>query len=421
MNLRASCERWHRRLVDHGPVTPLEKVGFGPLLALSLLYGSLLWLRERFFLGGLARRYRAPVPVVSVGNLTVGGTGKTPVTDLLVKRLLALGVTPAVVSRGYGRHVKAPVEVVSHGAGTLLSPRQAGDEPYLLACRNPQAIVVVAARRADGVERALQLGAEVVVLDDGFQHLAVVRDLDLVLLDAQSPLGNGLPLPAGIMREFPAALQRASAVMLTRCTELPQATSLHGKPLLASEHRIAGQGWSLEGGTLSFADMQGMSIAAFCGIAHPDSFFDALSSRGVEIAQRLAFPDHSAYGETEIARLRELASGVELLVTTEKDAVKLLDVELPCPCVALPLEVHVTQGVETLDRLLQQYLHFKDEQAMTLSKELLDILACPACKGEVDYRQAEQQIICPACKLAYPVRDEIPVMLIDEATPLDQA
>jgi len=419
MSLRSECETWHRQLVDKGPQTLLESVAFYFLVLLSLFYGSLLWLRERLYLNNILRRYRAPVPVVSVGNLSVGGTGKTPVADLLVKRLLASGVTPAIVSRGYGRQVHAEVEVVSTGAGALLTPRRAGDEPYLLARRNPRAIVVVSARRADGIERAVNLGAEVVVLDDGFQHLQVARDLDLVLLDSEAPLGNGFPLPAGILREFPSALQRAGVLMLTRCASPPQVDALRGRPLISSEHCLAEEGWDLQGETWSLAVISGKKVAAFCGIATPAQFFDGLESRGVTLGRRLVFPDHSDYDQTAINRLIELATGMDLLITTEKDAVKLLDKELPCPCVAVPLEVRLHRGEERLNSFLQQCLQFKDEHTMTLSKELLDILACPACKGDVTYQCDDAKIVCPTCNLAYPVRDEIPVMLIDEAEKLE--
>jgi len=419
MSIRSGCEAWHRRLVQKGPARPWERGVFYLLSVLSLFYGGLLWVRERLYLSGAMPRYRAAVPVISVGNLAVGGTGKTPVTDLLIKRLLAAGVTPAVVSRGYGRKADFPVEVVGAGAGVLMSPHRSGDEPYLLARRNPQALVVVAARRAAGVAKAVELGAEVVVLDDGFQHLAVARDFDLVLLDAETPLGNGFPLPAGLLREFPSALRRADILMLTRSAVPLPVDTLRGLPLVVSDHQLADEGWDLQGKAWSLAALKGKKVAAFCGIATPENFFAALAARGVAIERTLALPDHSDYEPSSIRQLVEHADGMDFLLTTEKDAVKLLEAEFPCPCIALPLELRLHGGDDHLNRLLQQCLRLKDERTMTLSEKLLEILACPACKGAVSYQPDAEKIVCPACKLAYPVRDEIPVMLIDEAEKLE--
>jgi len=418
----ARITAWQQQLVERGPQLWWEYPLFALLVVLSLLYGGVLFLRERAYLGGFMRRYRAKVPILSVGNLVIGGTGKTPVTDLLVKQLLAHGHVPAVVSRGYGRDGSSALEVVSSCSGPMVSPRVAGDEPYLLARRNPQAIVVVAARRAAGIERAVALGAEVVVLDDGFQHLAVVRDFDLVLLDAQAPLGNGLTLPAGRLREFPAALRRASMYLLTRCETPPAQQQLKGKPLLASQHRLAEAGWERSGTLWPLEGFAGKKVAAFCGIAAPESFFSALVACGVSPRRTLAFEDHVCYDRATVEKLVDLATEMDVLLTTEKDAVKLLEVELPCPCVAVPMELQLHAGDgERFDRWVQRFLPPKEGQTMALAQQLLDILACPACKGNVSYEQDREQIVCTACRLAYPVRDEIPVMLIDEATPLDKA
>jgi len=419
MKRRMQLESWHRRLVAEGPANRGESVLFALLVGLSLLYGGVLELRALLYRLGVRRRYRAPVPVISVGNLTAGGTGKTPITDLLVKALLQRGRHPAVVSRGYGREVQAPVEVVSRGTGPELDPQHAGDEPYLLARRNPLAIVVVAARRAAGIEQAVRLGADVIVLDDAFQHLAVARDLDIVLLDAQAPLGNGMLLPAGVLREFPAALQRASLAVVTRSEAPPAADRLRGIPLIATGQGLAAEGWDLSGRPWPRGDLAQRKVGAFCGIADPEKFFRELERCGVTLQRRLAFPDHVCYDVDARRRLAELAAGLDVLVTTEKDAVKLAGAELDFPCIALPLEVSLLRGEETLARRLDEIVAEGEERTMALSEELLEILACPACKGEVAYLPERQEIRCPACKLAYPVRDEIPVMLIDEARPFE--
>ena len=420
MNRRERLDAWHRRLVAQGPETFTDRCLFVLLVVPALAYGLLLWLREKLFLGGFLPRYRAPVPVISVGNLTVGGTGKTPLSDLLIAFLRERGYTPAVVSRGYGREVSAPVETVCSGSGPQLPPNRAGDEPYLLARRNPESIVVVAARRAAGIHEAIRLGADIVLLDDGFQHLAVVRDLDLVLLDAGQPLGNGLPLPAGLLREFPSALTRASAFVLTRSPRSCSGPlSLSGKPALTTAHRLADAGWDLSGTTWRIEDLRGKKVHAFSGIATPENFFTALAQRHIDVQETLAFPDHVCYDRAELEQLLVLARDIDLLVTTEKDAVKLLEAELPCPCVAIPLEITVHAGDAGLDALVARFLPDKEELTMTLSPELLEILACPVCKKAVDYEDVKQRIVCRECRPAYPVRDDIPVMLTDEAQRLD--
>jgi len=397
----------------------VDRILFIPLVGLSLLYGLALWLRALLYRTGLLHRYRAVVPVVSVGNLSAGGTGKTPTTDLLVKRLQARGLKPAVVSRGYGRDVEAEVEVVSRGGEPLLPPERAGDEPFLLARRNPGLIVVVAARRAAGIEQAVHLGAEVIVLDDGFQHLAVARDLDIVLLDARAPLGNGLPLPAGMLREFPSALGRASLVIASRCPGPLENGEVGGLPLIGTTQRLAKEGWGVNGRSFTQAELSGVRVGAFCGIADPERFFATLRSEGVNLHRTLAFPDHVCYDQGARSQLISLSAGMDVLVTTEKDAVKLADLELSCPCVALPLEIELLGGDAVLERHLDELLTNREHLTMGLSGELLAILACPACKGPVTHDDDRQEILCQACRLAYPVRDGIPVMLIDEARSLD--
>jgi len=420
MSRRLRLENWHRRLSSQGAQTLADRCAYAVLSILSLLYGSILWFREKIYLSGLRQRYRATIPVVSIGNITVGGTGKTPLSDFLVKYLQKNSFSPAIVSRGYGRKVSSPVEIVCAGEGPVLSPEAAGDEPYLLAKRNPEAIVVVSAHRAAGIRQATRLGADVIVLDDGFQHLSLARDLDIVLLDAGRPLGNGLPLPAGMLREFPSALKRASAFILTRSQGSENCShTLLGKPLLTTYHRLGVCGWDLSGKRWPLKQLQSKKIAAFCGIAVPGNFFSMLEMEGVQARQSLSFPDHVCYDHAQLERLNELASGVDLLVTTEKDAVKLLDVGLPCPCVAIPLEIDFHAGHDALENLFLEHLSKKKETKMTLSKELLDILACPACKQPVKHDAAKQMIVCSECKLGYPIKDEIPVMLIDEAQPLD--
>lgn len=349
---------FHRHLSLAGPRNLWEHLVALFLLPLGWLYGMVGWLRTRLYRLGFFPVYRPPVPVVSVGNLAVGGTGKTPAVDYIVKFFLARGSKVAVVSRGYRSRGLDGAGVVSAGAGPLLPAARCGDEPHLLASRNPRAIVLVAPRRADGVRLAVEkYGAKVVVLDDGFQHLAVARDLDLVLLDAERPLGNGQVLPAGLLREFPRALRRADMVVMTRSeTGQGMPVPFHG-PVLHCRHALAAEASGLDGGKVSLTSLVGKRGVAFAGIADPESFFNTLAGCGLTLTATLSFSDHARYEEAEVKKVAALAAKADYLVTTEKDGVKLKGVEFPIPCyqVGVDLEFHRPGVLEdALEALLRR-------------------------------------------------------------------
>jgi tetraacyldisaccharide 4'-kinase len=306
------------------------------------LFGLLVRFRRFLYAAGIARSYRAAIPVVSVGNLTVGGTGKTPVVDYLVKHELRAGRRVAVVSRGYGGRRKTGTALVSDGEGQLDDDAHLlGDEPVLLARRNPQAIVIVARRRSEGVRLAEALGAELAILDDGFQHLALERDLDILLLDAVRPFGNHRLLPAGVLREPVAALRRCDLVLLTRSQadtpiDLPVA-----KPLVRCRHILAGQLPGLDGRMLGWDDLRGRRVLGFAGIARPQDFFASLREHGIDLQAEVFLADHQEYGPETLKRLHQACHNCELMITTEKDAVKLHAADLPLPCCHVVLELEL--------------------------------------------------------------------------------
>ncbi len=402
--------QWYRPVWTQGPRTPAQHLLYRFLSPLSELYGWAGRVRIALYRRGLLRSYDFPVPVISVGNLAVGGTGKTPTVDWVARYCQARGRKVAVVSRGYGGRGAGAVAVVSDGRQLLLSPEVAGDEPVLLARRNPQLVVVVAPRRAQGVRAAIvELGAEMIILDDGFQHWAVRRDLDIVLLDAKHPLGNGRVLPAGLLREFPEALQRGDLFILTRAAEEVSTLVLPG-PVLTSRHGLADRVTALGGQSFSLDELRGKRLVAFAGIADPEAFFHDLRAKDLILSETLAFPDHVTYNQAELARIN--AAGGEALLTTEKDGVKLRADDFTVPCYQVPLELIFDRPellTAYLDRLTAK------ERTMPIKQELLDILACPQCKGAVRLRDDRQALVCDACRLVYPIRDDIPVMLIDEA------
>lgn len=331
--------KFHRQIALVGPRGLREWLFFLLLVPFSVIYGVILWLRNRCYDAGIFASYCPPVPVVSVGNIAVGGTGKTPVVDWFVKEFLDSGLKPAVVSRGYGGTFSAPVGCVSAGKGPLLEVEEAGDEPFLLAQKNPEAVVIIARKRADGVKVAVeQYGANVIILDDGFQHRAVSRDLDLVLLDSANPCANGWPLPAGLLREFPGSLARADVLLLTRA-EMTYNFSFAGKTIFSCRHQLANSAVDLTGRQISFSDLKKLKLFAFTGIADPESFFSALRSEKLILKNTLPLSDHCDYDQKVQDEIRLSAVGCDGLITTEKDAVKLKEEMFSLPCYQVPMVV----------------------------------------------------------------------------------
>ena len=292
-------------------------------------FGALLALRRRCYESGLRRSWPAPVPAISVGNLTWGGTGKTPFTLWLAQRFLESGKKVGIVSRGYGRRSRG-LRIVSDGRILKSGIEEAGDEPTLLARRLPRAIVVVSERRIDGARQAAALGAELLVLDDCFQHLAIRRDLDIVLLDRADPLGGGLP-PFGRSREPASALSRADLFVLTGGDPGAGggAEGLLGRlnpcaPMFHSRARFAG--WFDEHGEcVAGEEVASAASTAVASIAHPGRFLRTIRDAGVAPAAFLRFRDHHFYSGPDVRRIEAAArkAGASLLVTTEKDLVKL--------------------------------------------------------------------------------------------------
>lgn len=301
----------------------------------SPLYSRLMRLRQWAYQTGRLATLRLPCPVVSIGNLSLGGTGKTPHVQALVRWLRERGMRPAVVSRGYGGTAGRGPAVVSDGERVVLSPREAGDEPVMIA-RDLQGIPVVVGsdRFVAGIYAVQKFGADVVVLDDGFQHLKLAREVDLVLLPADRPFGNKRVFPGGDLREPVSALSRATAVILTRAEAVAPGDrelarhevqkALPGLPVFCSETRATGIR-SMDGRHEGPGYLKGVAVAAFCALGNPLAFWDTLEALGADVRGREAFPDHYPYRVADLARLFAFGRerGAQALVTTAKDFVKI--------------------------------------------------------------------------------------------------
>ena len=308
---------------------------------LGPFYSLAMKVRAMMYEQGFFRQNSLPVPVISVGNLVLGGTGKTPTVRHLARILGQHGYRPAIISRGYGGKANQKINVVSDGRSIFLTPEQAGDEPYMLAEAVPGVPVLTGTRRIHPCLRAVEeYNADVLILDDGFQHLPVRRDLDFVLFDATVLAGNQRVFPGGILREPLSALFRCDAFIITGLTVKNKGRAeqfgdflknrFPGKPVFFA---------SLGKLTLQCSDLKAPvpspeePFFAFCGIANPGRFQESLKTMAIRQSGFLTLPDHVHYNQammTDICR-QAVASGAMHLVTTHKDFVKIKNFDSPLP------------------------------------------------------------------------------------------
>jgi len=298
----------------------------------SVVYQVGLWLFLAVYSLRLRKRHRLGVPVISVGNLTFGGTGKTPAVEAICRMLIERGKRVAILSRGHGGSARGSV-VVSDGESVLSDADEAGDEPVLLA-RSLPGVPVVAGRdrRVSGDLACARFAPDVIVLDDGLQYWQLHRDLDIVVMDAERPFGSGFVMPMGDLREPVSGLRRAGVVLLSNADSLDPSELL---ALTACVSKLAPEalvlGCSRRASSLAGADgrsvelewLKGLDVAAFCGIGRPQSFFGMLESLGARLTAQLAFGDHYRYTRDDIARICEARAGAKAVVTTEKDFARL--------------------------------------------------------------------------------------------------
>ncbi|MFQ5847485.1 MAG: tetraacyldisaccharide 4'-kinase [Candidatus Methylomirabilales bacterium] len=358
--MNPTLHHYHRRwIAGHGPWG-------GPvrcfLRVASWMYGLAVLGRLGLYRSGLFRRARLSTRVISVGNITVGGTGKTPFVILLVQELQGRGLRPAVVLRGYGGKKEGALAVVSDGETIRLDYPGVGDEALLLARKLPGVPILMSADRVEGCQVAVRdFGAQVTVLDDGFQHLRVERDLDIVLLDGEDPFGCGFLLPRGLLREPVGGLRRADLCVMTRagdprgpCDVPPRLRDIGRGPLLDAVYTPTVLTDLKTKETVAEEDLRGQEVVAFSGIANPPGFARTLRSCGIFPADYLVFPDHHPYTTSDLAgiarRMEEVGATVAL--TTEKDAVRLEKLLLPVPVITVGVRLSLTGGQAELKRFL---------------------------------------------------------------------
>ncbi len=317
-------------------------------------------IRRAAYRRGWFKTHRLNRPVVSVGNLTTGGTGKTPLVRYIAERLLSRGWKPSILTRGYGRRGGTKMVVLEPAAERKPDPREVGDEPALLARSLPEVPIVVCADRYRGGRAAEErCNVDVHILDDGFQHWALARDVDVVLLDVTQELSDRALLPAGRQRETCAALKRAQIVILTRANlgasqpledivrkVNPKASIFHCSTKLSEFVDIR------SGRVYLPTAFEGEPVHAFCGIGNPKAFFADVKKWGISLTAEDSFRDHHAYGGEDLVliMMRAQRSGAKAIVTTEKDAMNFTPLKggnIPFLVCVIKTEIHETEEFET--------------------------------------------------------------------------
>jgi len=338
-----------------------EKGLLFPLYLLSLPYGGAV--RTRSFLYSLQwlKTRTLPCPVISVGNITVGGTGKTPLVMALAKRLMAKEIAVAILSRGYKR-TKTSESVVSDGKTIFLSPEASGDEPFLMAkaCRGTS--VLVGKNRFVNGRLALQrFGVKGLILDDGYQHLPLYRDINILLIDSHIGFGDRHLLPRGILREPLSQLRRADLFLLTKAedpeTYQPLEKEIYEIHPGAQVFHSYYEPVSLVGPQEEQEELHSLKvkkILALSGIAHPADFSSMLRKCGMKIVREAIFPDHHFYTTKDLSYIEDKAKGADGIVTTEKDMVKLKVLNIDhLPIRALRIEVKIWEEEAFYQRVME--------------------------------------------------------------------
>lgn len=320
-------EKWMKAVLEGD--RPLDKVGRGVLWLLSLLYQAGIKLKVAAYRSHVFTPTKVSAVVVSVGNIVAGGTGKTPLVHFLAQQLTKENRV-AILSRGYrskAEHKKEPTLVTP-----IMSAEEVGDEPLWLAQKLPGVQVWTGRDRVASAKKAIANGAEIILLDDGFQHTRLHRDFDLVVVSGESPYSNGYFLPRGYLRDLPSRLSSATLLaVMGSSIDVP-------KPQVCFTRN-------------SSVSLEGKKVALFCAIANPERFLKQMQEAGAQILVSIIKPDHEPFVFQELEELAK-TSKADCLVCTEKDFVKIVQ-KISVPIVPIPLELSITQG----DAMWHQFIN----------------------------------------------------------------
>jgi len=359
---------------DEGQPAPVRLL-LAVLKAFSLLFAAIVSCRYFLYRVGLLRRWPLGIQVISIGNVTAGGTGKTPVTEIFARTLAAEGRKVAILSRGYRRkeapwiqrvftgEITKPL-VVSDGRHVLLDAAIGGDEPYMLASNLPGVAVLVDRDRVKAGRYAVKkFGCDTLILDDGFQYQRLKHSIEVVLVDATNPFGNGNLLPRGILREPARHLKRADIIFLTKCRGDTSAVVAdirrynQAAEIVECTHapKVLKDVWSREEFPLDW--LKGKTTCTLSGIASPKGFENSLRHLGAKVVWCERYADHHRYDPSEIlyALNRTADMGADALVTTEKDAVRFPRLETaPVRCLYLRIAIEILKGGENFQSLINR-------------------------------------------------------------------
>ena len=347
----------------------------GVLKGFSCLFAAVVGIRYFLYRTGILRRFPLGIQVISIGNVTAGGTGKTPVTEIFARTLAAEGRKVAILSRGYRRKeapwwqrlftqvIEKPL-VVSDGKRVLLDSATGGDEPYMLASNLPGVAVVVDRNRVKAGRYAVnRLGCDTIILDDGFQYQKLKHSIEVVLVDSTNPFGNGNMLPRGILREPARNLARADIIFLTKCrgdvSAVKEEIRRYNRKaeIVECNHtpRVLKDVWSREEFPLGW--LKGKTVCTLSGIASPKGFENSLRHLGAKVVWCERYADHHRYDSSEVlyALNRSADMGADALVTTEKDAVRFPRFETsPVTCLYLRIAIEILAGGESFSQIIDR-------------------------------------------------------------------
>jgi tetraacyldisaccharide 4'-kinase len=309
------------------------------LFPFPIIYTFLVYLRNKLYDWGWFKAQKIPVPVISIGNIQLGGTGKTPLVQFIVEILQRWGYHPVILTRGYKRQSRKSI-IINKLNRDELTVNDVGDEPFLMSRNLPEVMIAIDANRWRAAMEVLKKNPGVIfILDDGFQHRQLQRDLDLVLLDYSRWSRLPFLFPLTSFRDVGCSLKRAHALILTHREEnLPKSEDLYRQfatcyrvPIFAGKYRELALQSISDSKSCNLEGMKHKNVAAFCGIAHPASFFSILAKLEMNICWRGVYRDHFAYRKKDIHYISQQAelNGAEYIITTQKDAVKLAALPIP--------------------------------------------------------------------------------------------